>query len=433
MKKSILIFVFLAMIVAITSAARATNGDNMIAIGPIARSMGGVGVAAPQDAISAVFANPASMCFAPFCNATTFDFAGTLFMPKVDAKQITASGGIVQADSDDKVYAIPAIGLSVPINDTFPSWRFGIAAYGVSGLGVDYRGTDLDNPTAFMGNPLIAGEYTNLQIMKFAPAVAVQALDNLSLGMAIHVDYANLDLRDGSSPNYGYGLQAGLIYTLTDKITFGTSYITAQTVKHKNITDFDWNGALDDLELEAPQQIGFGVAYTILDPANLVIEADAKWLNWSDAKGYKDFDWDDQWVYAIGVQFKPTDRLTFRVGYNYGKNPVNEHDGFDGTFQTVGAQVLPNSVRTVQGATLPTYYYETFRIIGFPAIVEQHLTLGLGIQVTDDFSVNIGYMQAFEETISQTGTTGLDLMTEPVTLESTLSETSLEFGLTWLF
>ena len=110
--------------------------------------------------------------------------------------------------------------------------------------------------------------------------------------------------------------------------------------------------------------------------------------------------WEDRWVYAIGVQLKPTDRLTFRAGYNYGKNPVKEHDGFDGTFQTVGAQVLPNSVRTVQGATLPTYYYETFRIIEFPAIVEQHLTLGVGIQVTDDFSINLGYMQTFEDVLS---------------------------------
>ena len=421
-KKSILIFVFLAMIVAITSAARATNGDNVIAIGPIARSMGGVGIAAPQDAISAVFANPASMCFAPFCNATTFDFAGTLFMPKIEGSVIQTSG-TTEAKSDDKVYAIPAIGLSVPINDTFPSWRFGIAAYGVSGLGVDYRGTALDNPTAFGTYPLISGEYTSLQIMKFAPAVAVQAMDNLSLGLAFHIDYANLDLRDGSSPNYGYGFQAGLIYTLTDKITFGTSYITAQTTNHKNIRDFDGINGRDNLELEAPQQLGFGVAYTILDPANLLIEADAKWLNWSDAKGYKDFDWDDQWVYALGIQFKPTEMLTLRAGYSYGKNPVKEHNGFDGT----GTQ---DNIKIVQGSVFPTYYYETFRIIGFPAIVEQHLTFGIGIQIAPTVSVNIGYMQAFEETISETGT---DFTGAPVTLESTLSETSLEFGLTWLF
>ena len=31
--------------------AMATNGDNLIGVGPISRAMGGVGIAAPRDAI----------------------------------------------------------------------------------------------------------------------------------------------------------------------------------------------------------------------------------------------------------------------------------------------------------------------------------------------------------------------------------------------
>ena len=64
----------------------ATNGDNLIGVGPISRAMGGVGIAAPQDAISAVFANPAAMCFGPFCPTGEVDFAGTMFIPDVKAK-----------------------------------------------------------------------------------------------------------------------------------------------------------------------------------------------------------------------------------------------------------------------------------------------------------------------------------------------------------
>ena len=123
----------------VSSSALATNGDNLIAIGAIARSMGGVGIAAPLDAISAVFSNPAAMCFGPYCPSSEINFDGTLFMPKVDAK-ITQGNNTFKADSEDNVYAIPAIGLSVPITDKFPFWRFGLAAYGVTGLGVDYRG-----------------------------------------------------------------------------------------------------------------------------------------------------------------------------------------------------------------------------------------------------------------------------------------------------
>src|SRR5512135_2160962 len=152
--------------------ASATNGDNLMAIGPIARSMGGVGIAAPQDAISAVFANPAAMCFGPYCPGTEVNFGGTLFMPKVDATVTTSDGNVINASSDRKVYAIPAIGLSVPITN---QWRFGLAAYGVSGLGVDYRNTSLDGaPLPGSGGqfPLVQGEYTQLQIMKFSPSIS---------------------------------------------------------------------------------------------------------------------------------------------------------------------------------------------------------------------------------------------------------------------
>jgi len=47
------------------------------------------------------------------------------------------------ADSEDTVYAIPAIGLSVPITDKF---LFGDWVWRVwsDGLGVDYRDTVLD-------------------------------------------------------------------------------------------------------------------------------------------------------------------------------------------------------------------------------------------------------------------------------------------------
>jgi long-chain fatty acid transport protein len=61
--------------------AQATNGDNLMSIGPISRAIGGVGIASPQDAISAVFSNPAAMCFGPYCPGSEFNF-GTVFMPK---------------------------------------------------------------------------------------------------------------------------------------------------------------------------------------------------------------------------------------------------------------------------------------------------------------------------------------------------------------
>lgn len=420
MRKFFVILAIVGLVAAVAAPAMATNGDNLIGIGPISRAMGGVGIAAPQDAISAVFANPAAMCFGPYCPGTEVDFGGTLFMPKVDGK-VTIMGTEFSAGSDKKTYAIPAIGLSVPIN---PNWRFGLSAYGVSGLGVDYRGTSLDQPQApiFGGQaPLIAGEYTQLQIMKFAPAIAYQPNANFSVGLALHIDYANLDLRNGSSFNYGLGAQLGAIYKVNDMVSVGLTYVSPQEVKHSNVLNL--GGTLHDLKLESPQQVGLGVSVEPIKNT-LLIEVDGKWINWSNATGYSDFDWKDQWVFGIGAQYKPTKQLALRIGYNYANNPVREHNNF------AGVTPAGMSITNVQGIQMPTYYYETFRIIGFPAVVKQHISFGVGYEISKSFALNAGYAHAFKGTISESGTT---FVGQPVTLQSSLSEDSLEFGFTWRF
>jgi long-chain fatty acid transport protein len=108
-----------------------------------------------------------------------------------------------------------------------------------------------------------------------------------------------------------------------------------------------------------------------------------------------------------------------RAGYNYANNPVKSHNGWNG--------LAPKSV---QGKYMPTYYYETFRTIGFPAVTKSHITLGLGYEFTPKFSINIGYTYGFGETITGTGTA---LNGQPVKLESNLMEMSYELGLTWRF
>jgi long-chain fatty acid transport protein len=117
-----------------------------------------------------------------------------------------------------------------------------------------------------------------------------------------------------------------------------------------------------------------------------------------------------------------------RAGYNYGENPVKTHDGFDGSFNPNTGR--PNEFVDVQGNTIPRYYYETFRIAGFPAVVEHHLTLGAGYHFSERLSIHAGYLHAFEKTISETGN---DLYGMPVEISSTLSEDSIEFGLSYRF
>ena len=161
-----------------------------------------------------------------------------------------------------------------------------------------------------------------------------------------------------------------------------------------------------------------GVAYEFLKP-RLLLETNAKWINWSNADGYGDFDWDDQWVFAVGGQWEAIDHVFFRVGYNYGKSPLKENNNWTAA-----------DTKTVQGKTLPQYYFETFRVVGFPAIAEHHIAAGLGYELGENLVLNLSYMHAFENTHSEHGQ-GLD--TQPAKIESKLYEDSLSFAFTWRF
>jgi long-chain fatty acid transport protein len=143
---------------------------------------------------------------------------------------------------------------------------------------------------------------------------------------------------------------------------------------------------------------------------------DVKFLPWSDATGYKDFDWDDQTVFALGAQYKVTPAVALRAGYNQGNNPVKEHNGFN-----------PAENINVQGILIPAPTYEQFRVIGFPAVVEQHATLGLGWEVNSTFIIDLSLLHAFEQEISQSDISNTFSQT------SSLEETSASFGLTWRF
>ena len=425
MRKLFTVLVVVAVVATLSPAAFATNGTQLIGIGPTSRAMGGVGIAAPQDAISAVFSNPAGMCFGPYCPTSQFDFAGTLFMPEPKA-EVKASGQTFKANSRDNNYAIPAIGFSVPIGEADSRWRFGLSAYGISGLGVDYRDTAIDQPGFFFGGtqPLASGIYSNYQLMKFAPTIAYQALPNLSVGLSTQISYSSLDLGDGTVAAYSYGVKLGTIYKPIDPLSLGLVYTSPQKATYNHVFDFSGNGRRQNLSLEQPQELGLGVAYEFFGP-RLLLETNAKWINWSDADGYEDFDWNDQYVIAVGAQWEAIDNLFFRVGYNYAENPVDEND-IDGSLVGPG----PPKFVDVQGKSLPAYYYESFRVVGLPAVVEHHLTAGIGYQLGESLKVDFSYTHAFENDLTETGTAPDGSSAK---LKSEMYQNVLSFSFSWRF
>ena len=387
------------LVAAFAANGYATNGDNLIGVGPTSRAMGGTGIAAPQDAISAIFSNPAALSQ---LQGSQFNFAGTFFAPTVKAKVNSSFTGPWSAKSQDEGYAIPAIGLSTPVNEKM---TFGIAAYGVSGMGVDYRNEDPKNTN------------TKVSVMKFVPALAYKH-GAFSYGAGLDIDYQAADFGAGLSHNYAFGARLGAGYEY-GAWNFGLTYVTPQNVEHKRIYNFDAapfgsSTSYDDLKLENPAQYGAGLAYKGLD--KWLLSADVKYVDWANADGYKDFDWESQTVFGLGVQNKTTDKLTLRAGWNYGKSPVKEHEGFNAGGAT-----------SIQGTPMSEFGYEYFRVIGFPGVTEHHITLGAGYEFSPKFALNLGYKKALAKTIKETDSSGT------ITLESELSEDAYDIGLTFKF
>ena len=89
-------------------------------------------------------------------------------------------------------------------------------------------------------------------------------------------------------------------------------------------------------DLDFPQQAAVGIAFRAGD--RWTVSADLKWIEWSDTmgalgvKGPEGYDfamdpgWDDQLVYAIGLDILATDNLNLRFGFNYAESPIDENN-----------------------------------------------------------------------------------------------------------
>jgi long-chain fatty acid transport protein len=277
--------------------------------------MGGIGVGMPVGPTDTIFRNPAWMTYYKGFNMS---FGGILFFPEVKAKFNNAS-----ATSKSKMFVVPEVGIVNQINDKL---TFGIGAFGVSGMGVDYR-----------NEPNLFRIHTTFQFMRIIPAIAYKVNDAISISGALHLAYGSLDIGatipgtpprhagGGQSQTYGIGAQLGVAYNMGNFVYAGLTYQSPVSMTYKRVFDSNClagpcDGQFEDLKLTQPQELAFGVGVKPMD--NLKVGMDIRWINWKNAKGYKDFQWKDQWVIALGGEFKPTQKLALRAGYNYGKSPI---------------------------------------------------------------------------------------------------------------
>jgi len=352
---------------AITSTLiHATNGDNLIGVGAKSRGMGGTSIGVYHGAESGLN-NPS---FITHVENTEVSFGGTLFLPDISSGFV----GAPSYTSDADVNTIPEVSIAHRINE---NWFIGIGIWGTAGMGVDFT------KAANLGN---INMVTNLQLIQFGAPIAYKT-GGLSLGVTPIVQYGNLDINyhlptgpgtfnnigAGIAQDFGVGYNLGISYDFINDGLEGL--LIGATYKSKLEMNFDgmfktvtapfqmpgFPSLYDGDALEQPAEFGVGFSYST---EHHTFAFDYKNIQWSDAKGYGSFGWEDQDIYAFGYEYRQ-DNWAARIGYNYASSAVVE----------------------LQDPRL-----NLFNLMGFPATAESHYTVGGTYEVSDDFSIDLAYV-----------------------------------------
>ena len=400
MKKTIKLALVAALALGTTSAF-ATNGDHMIGLGAESRALGGTGIANFMGSANAL-TNPALLAKTKVNNE--FAFAGTMFKADVKATTDATAMNPTSRTSDEGMSMIPAISLSHRINETTV---FGLGMYGTAGMGTDWRNGDTP-ATGVIG---LYNMRSSLMLMQFAPSISY-GTDTFGIGLTAIMQYGALSIDydtatnaappvafhvgSGTSNDFGYGYVLGAYYNPMKSLTLGAVYKSAIDMEYKNqISDaaaafgYGATGAAmagKSDHLEQPAEYGIGVSF---DMDNMTYTADVKEIKWGSAKGYKDFGWKDQTVYALGAKYK-TDAFWVGAGFNYGKNPIPNNKsaevvGAAGTYDATGAS------GNTDGDTLNAFNY-----VMFPATTESTYTLGGGYNISEGMALDLAYTYAPE-------------------------------------
>jgi long-chain fatty acid transport protein len=333
--------------------AAANNGLNFIGAGVEAVGMGGADIAVARDPM-AVDNNPAGLA----AQRNTAIEQQLAVAREVHAGFSDAENAH-QAPTNKTVPVGNGAGV-LPLSFVPATLGFGLLAQGGSGGAFSGVTTPFGTQDQFSAKFAIA---------QLSFGGALQATDRLSLGASVSVSYARLDqevfpgtssvadpahpffgttLRDAST--FAPGFRLGAQYRMTDRLTLGALYI-GETTLNLSGDRFSANEqalgfgqvAYRNVRLTGlaePQEAGIGAAYRVTE--RLLLAADIKWLDWSDAiknstltasnpdnpnapqsvSQTMPLDWRDQYVLALGGAFDLTPQTRLWAGYNYGRNPI---------------------------------------------------------------------------------------------------------------
>lgn len=343
-----------AAVLAFPSGAFATNGILQIGNGMVAHGLGGAGIANPSEAISGSD-NPALIANL----GTQYGLGLSLFNPNR-----AANLGTGYVDSDSNYFLIPQGAYVAPISKDL-SWGLMVNAMG--GMDSDYFSLP-SAPGMRVG--------VDLSGVLVSPTVSYKLAPNFAFGTSLLLGYVQLkdrtvfgDLQDHAS---GWGVKLGFYAEPAKGMGLGVTYQPQMHMGRMDNYCASMLGGTDDCAINLPPMLGAGTRIALAH--NLSLLADIVKADWTAVQAFNSFGWKDQTIYKVGVEYRLGSGTALRAGFNHGQTPID-------------TGVLTNN---------PGNFL-------FPAVTENHLTLGVGVNLGGGMALNGYLLHAFENEVVASG------------------------------
>jgi long-chain fatty acid transport protein len=418
---------FFALLCSLTlaPAAFATNGMNMEGYGPIATGMGGASMAY-DNGTAATMNNPATLSLME--SKARLDLALGFLGPDITTSMPGAS-----ADSSADLFIMPALGYARKSGDLV----YGVGVFAQGGMGTEYAA---DSFLAFGSNDVVRSE---LGVGRFIIPFSYNVNKDFSIALSLDYVWATLDLKmalpgsqfgtlvtncsgavctglpglgaapwvrldysgggdfNGAAKGTGFAGKIGAVYKISPEFTIGATYHSKTSLSDLETDSAGaslsvagsgviGSGKIKVRDFQWPETYAIGVAWNA--NKQLLVAADVKVIGWKSVmKDFKmtyegpvapapgsniiDFampqNWKDQTVFELGAAYLFTPEFTGRIGMNISDNPIPDED--------------------------MNYL--------FPAIIENHYTLGAGYAFSKASSIDFSFTYAPE--VTQTAGNGM--------------------------
>lgn len=395
--------VLLAGLCCLTPSTGTAQGLILNGSGGMHRSMAGASTAQGQDALGALYWNPAAISGLKYSEVV---IGGEAIIPDTHLGSTIPAGafgplgppatlsGLTRSDSG--VGLLSGIGLVYQPEDS--PLTLGMGLITLAGGGVNYPGSPSNPILAPVGpfNRFVLGpQAASMTIVSVMPTASYQVTDRLAFGFGPMVDISVVSFDpaffgppddssgDGlftfptgshSRPFWGGGFRAGATYRITDNLVGGFSYMSPQwfeTWKFNARTEVG-DPFTFKTQFSMPMVLSMGLAFTGIE--RLTVVTDVRYFDYRTTKLLGQpvpeggANWDNIWAVAAGARYQLNDRASVQLGYLFNENPISPNLALFNT--------------------------------QLPAFIQHTISAGGYLQLNDSIGLSLAYIHGFKNSIS---------------------------------